>query len=216
MWGKILPSLVGIRTLTKQERNMIKLPPFQYNVIIGLILSDGWIRYVGASKNAQLGFCQSYEHFDYIYFVFSILSHYCSKNVTIRSINRFNKIYHSLEFNTRNLSCFNEFYSLFYENGKKIVPVNIYELLTPEALAHIIMGDGSAKSHGLMICTDSFSIPDIIRLMNVLMIKYRLNCTLRSHTPTQHRIYISQDSMDNLRNIVSPFMQSSMMYKIGK
>lgn len=99
---------------------------------------------------------------------------------------------------------------------KKIVPDNIYELLTPEALAHLVMGDGSAKSHGLIICTDSFSIPEIVRLMNVLMIKYRLKCTLRSHTPTQHRIYISQDSMDKLRNIVSPFMHSSMMYKIGK
>lgn len=119
VWGLNLPSLAGIRCLTIQEINMIKLPPFQYNVIIGLILSDGWIRYVGKSKNAQLGFCQSYEHFGYIYFVFSILSHYCSKNVSFRSRKRFNKLYHSLEFNTRNLSCFNEFYSLFYKNGAR-------------------------------------------------------------------------------------------------
>jgi hypothetical protein len=41
----------------------------------------------------------------------------------------------------------------FYLNGVKIIPENIYDLLTPEALAHLIMGDGSAKSHGLILLT---------------------------------------------------------------
>jgi len=59
------------------------------------------------------------------------------------------------------------------------VPQNIYELLTPIALAHLIMGDGSVERHGLIICTDSYSIEDVIRLMNVLIIRYRLECTLR-------------------------------------
>jgi hypothetical protein len=40
VWGKILPSSVGDGRITKQERDMIKLPQFQYRVIIGLILSD--------------------------------------------------------------------------------------------------------------------------------------------------------------------------------
>lgn len=69
---------------------------------------------------------------------------------------RFGQVYYSLEFNTRNLSCFNELYSRFYLNGVKIIPPqgeNIYDLLTPEALAHLIMGDGSAKSHGLILLT---------------------------------------------------------------
>ena len=104
--------------------------------------------------------------------------------------------------------------SLFYPHGVKIVPYNIYELLTPVVLAHMIIGDGSVQQHGLIICTDSYTVQDVVRLINVLMIKYRLDCWLRNHTPTQPRIYISQSSMPSLLNIVSPFMHSSMLYKL--
>lgn len=41
------------------------------------------------------------------------------------------------------------FFSIFHINGLKVVPANIYELLTPVALAHLIMGDGSARDYGL-------------------------------------------------------------------
>jgi hypothetical protein len=36
------------------------------------------------------------------------------------------------------MPCLIELHSLFYPNGVKIVPQNIYELLTPIALAHLI------------------------------------------------------------------------------
>lgn len=52
-------------------------------------------------------------------------------------------------------------------------------MLTPVALAHLIMGDGSVQRHGLIICTNSFSIKDVVRLMNVLITRYRLECNLR-------------------------------------
>jgi hypothetical protein len=75
------------------------------------------------------------------------------------------------------MPCLTKLYSIFYPNGVKVIPENIYELLTPVALAHMIMGDGSVQRHGLIICTDSYSIEDTIRLINVLIIKYRLECT---------------------------------------
>lgn len=70
------------------------------------------------------------------------------------------------------MSCFTKLHSIFYVNGVKVIPQNIYELLTPVALAHLIMGDGSAQRHGLIICTDSYTIPEVVRLINVLMIRY--------------------------------------------
>jgi len=112
------------------------------------------------------------------------------------------------------MPCLTELHSLFYPNGIKIIPNNIYELLTSVALAHIIMGDGSVQRSGLIICTDSYTVQDVVRLINVLMIKYRLDCWLRNHTPTQPRIYISQSSMPLLRTIVFPYMHSSMLYKL--
>ena len=76
------------------------------------------------------------------------------------------------------------------------------------------MGDGVAKATGLVLCTDSYSIEDTIRLLNVLIIRYKFDCTLRISRKNQYRIYIRQNSMSSLVNIVSPYMHNSMLYKV--
>ena len=78
------------------------------------------------------------------------------------------------------------------------------------------MGDGTISSRGLKICTDSFSIPDVVLLMNVLMIKYRLKCTLRMDE-NRPRIYISAKSIKLLKSYVDPYIIPSMRYsyKLG-
>ena len=78
----------------------------------------------------------------------------------------------------------------------------------------MIMGDGSVQRHGLIICTDSYSIEDTIKLINVLIIKFQLECSLYIHKQNTYRIYIRQGSMASLLNIVSPFMHPSMLYKL--
>ena len=50
--------------------------------------------------------------------------------------------------------------------------------------------------------------------MNVLMIRYRLDCTIRVHNKNYPRAYINQSSMALLVKIVSPYMYSSMLYKL--
>jgi hypothetical protein len=112
-----------------------------------------------------------------------------------------------------------ELHSLFYPNNVKIVPYNIFELLTPIALAHMIMGDGSVQRHGLIICTNSYSIEDVVRLMNVLIIRYELKCNLRlkkQNHKIEYMIYINQSSISTLRTIVTPYFHYSMLYKISK
>jgi len=74
---------------------------------------------------------------------------------------------------------------------------------------------GSSRAHGLILCTDSYTIQEVILLMNVLMIKYQLDCTLREHRANQYRIYIREGSMERLRAIVLPHMDYSMLYKLG-
>ena len=128
---------------------------------------------------------------------------------------RQDKVHFVLSLYTRGLPCLKELRSIFYINRVKIVPEDIYNLLTPVALAHLIMGDGVAKQHGLILCTDSYKIVDIVRLINVLMIRYNLDCNLRYHTPSQPRIYIRQGSMPILRELVKNHMDKSMLYKIG-
>lgn len=115
------------------------------------------------------------------------------------------------------LASLNEFYLLFYLLNKKVIPAptEIYPLLTPIALAHFIMGDGQKRDFGLVLCTDSFTIQEVVSLVNVLIIRYSLICKIREVNKGQYRIYISERSMDKLRAIVLPYMIDTMLYKLN-
>lgn len=182
-------------------------------------LSDGGLIFGNArSKNARLEFQQSLAHVSYILFVFNILSHYCSSSPSLKSGIRAGNRFYGLRFFTRSMPCLTELHSIFYPNGIKVIPQNIYNMLTPVALAHLIMGDGSVQRSGLTICTNSYAVQDIVRLMNVLVIRYRLECKIRevrSNRKLDYTIYIRQDSMPLLRTIVKPYLHPSMLYKLN-
>lgn len=79
------------------------------------------------------------------------------------------------------------------------------------------MGDGNALHHGLILCTNSYSIEDVVKLMNVLIIRYRLECKItlkKQNQKVESMIYIRQNSMSLLRSIVKPYVCSSMLYKL--
>lgn len=108
VWGTIIGSTAGYGRLTKQISEMIKLPPYQYSVIVGLILSDGWLRFISLRhKNAQLGFEQSGAHGEYVWAVFGVLSPYCNSYPIYRERTRNGKTFLSIYFFTRSLPCMN-------------------------------------------------------------------------------------------------------------
>lgn len=140
-------------------------------------------------------------------------------------------ITHGLNFFTRSLPCIKKLHLLFYSKlspelnvgqsqgmgYKKIVPEDIFNLLDPIALAHWVCGDGSVIDSGLLLCTDSYSIVDVVRLINVLIIRYDIECTLRKRSKnpiTGYRIYIRARSMVKLITIIKPYMVDSMLYKL--
>ncbi len=217
VWGTNLASNVGYPKFGKVISSNIQLPFYIKAVIYGLLLSDGWLSIASKThKNARVGFAQSLAHFDYLFQVFQILSPYCSSYPLLRIRKRKDTVNYGLQFYTRSLPCFTELHSTWIKDGKKIIPIDLFDYLTPLALSIWIMGDGSHRSHGLVICTDSFSLKEVIYLINVLIIKYELICKLREHNKGQYRIYISEKSLPKLRSIVGPYIISSMLYKISK
>jgi hypothetical protein len=101
---------------------------------------------------------------------------------------------------------------MFHVNKNKIIPEDIFNLLNPIALAHWISGDGQIHRRGLRLCTDSYSIQDIVKLMNVLIIRYELECTYHKFN---NRIYIKQKSMFKLINLIIPNIHPSLHYKLN-
>ena len=116
------------------------------------------------NTNARLQFKQSIIHQEYIEHLYGVFKEYCNKSpIKLEYLdNRPNKMkkYESLKFQTANIPCFNYYYELFYNDGKKLIPKKIGEHLTARGLAYWIMDDGYKSQGGLYICTESFNLED--------------------------------------------------------
>jgi hypothetical protein len=128
---------------------------------------------------------------------------------------RTNKSYSSISFTTMQLPCFNEYRNLFYNLDVKIVPENIYDLLTPRGLAYWISDDGSKHNTGLHLSVYGFSNSDVDKLMFTLQDKFKFRCSIHYNRSNKPRIYIFKESMDSLISLTRPFFVKEMLYKLG-
>jgi len=120
-----------------------------------------------------------------------------------------------LVFETRTYPVLNQLQQLFIQNGVKVIKPELYSYLTPIALAHWIMCDGVSNQYGLTLCTDAFTCQDVGRLINILIIRYNLDCRMHFNRG-KPRIYISAKSMNKLRLIVDPYVIPFSAYKLKK
>ena len=110
-----LGSAIGSGRFTKQDSENIKLPLYHRSVIVGLLLSDAGLSFSNKTAvNALLRFSQSFAQYKYFWFVFFILSPFCSKYPYSRTHLRKGSINYSMELYTRTLPCFTELYHIFY------------------------------------------------------------------------------------------------------
>lgn len=222
-FGYNLKSTVGYPQYTIIVQHMVALPNFIKGVVVGILLSDGWMQQQNSglayAGPARLFLKQSYSRMEYLIFVFILFQHYCKSFPKLGYAKLNGKAFPYFIFSTRSLFCFTEIYSQFYiregvRTAQKVVPSDIFNLLTIQGLAHWICGDGSfVKGGGLYLNTQSFTILDSVRLINVLIIKFNCKCTLHMQRGLPV-IYISSRSMRKLYPILKTYFTPGMLYKL--
>jgi hypothetical protein len=209
LYGSNLFSTIGSR-LTSIERALMKIPlGNKMSVFIGILLSDATLQ--KGKGDARLQFKQKYSQFEYFYSVYFQLSHYCSKGPYVTKAILHKKTHYGLAFTTRSLPCITELYNMFYVEGKKVVPKNLFHLLTWEALVHWICGDGTYNS-GITLQTQCFTVEELVFIVNILIIKLGLECNIHKQD-NYSVIYIRSKSIKkNLHNML-PYIHPTMLYK---
>ena len=80
----------------------------------------------------------------------------------------------------------------------------------------VLKDDGGWAKPGVRIATNCFSSAEVGLLVNILKKKFNLDCTIQLLKDSgNYSIYIKGSSVPTLREIVSPYMHSSMKYKLG-
>jgi hypothetical protein len=192
------------------------------SVIIGSLLGDGVYAKNRTGEGVSLFYRQSIRHKESLFFLYQFYynrgytSYLQPRQTTRTNISKEGTEYYGYEFNTFTFRSFNWIHRMFYNNGRKVIPGNIYEYLTPLALAVWIMDDGGFANNGIRLATNSFKLKEVELLQDALKSKYNLETTIKNiHIKNQYSIYIKKKSVNNLRNIVGPYIQFSMLHKLG-
>jgi hypothetical protein len=207
------------RRLTKAEREKFTLTAELREITVGLMLGDLYTRKRSSTGNVSLEFEQSTIHKDYLEHLYKLFESYCLTGPKVSNLlpdKRTGKIYSRVRFKTYSLPCFNELHDLFYPLGKKIVPLNIGELLTALALAYLICDDGSWNKtyRRVVLCTNSFTLEEVELLIEALNKNFNLRC-YKCRQGTGYIIIIPSYSIPRLQSLLAPHMPTMMRHKIG-
>ena len=239
VYGSNLESSVNLPKFTRIVSYMVNIPSNILSPLIGILLSDGHIEYksrktlnsgkvtsyfkstdlknseVYSNINSRFRFKQSIDHLEYLFYVFNILSPYCKSYPRLVKTRVNRREFYGIEIITRALPCFTLLREMFYNGRNKIIPENLYELITYEGLAHIIMGDGSFKFNGILLNLQAFSVKELILFINVLKLKFNIDCTLHK-SRNHYTVYITVESSRKLYPKIKNYIVPSMRYKFEK
>lgn len=190
------------------------------SVLVGSMLGDGYCSY-RTGEGVRFCFRQSCKHKEYLFMLyeFFLSRGYCSKlepREYKRTLRNSDKIYKGYEFNLYLFNSLKFLYALFYKNGKKIVPLNLKDLITPLALAVWISDHGGWTNAGVRIATNQFSLDEVNYLAKILKSKYNLDVTIQKiYIKDKFSLSTKKNSIARLTSIILPYLDKSMYYKLG-
>jgi len=232
----ICPTSRQIHTITRTSNRIGPHNLDVISVLVGCLLGDAY-----ALKNkkdipgTKFRFKQSGRHKAYLFFLYEFFYNrgYCTnsgpreyKTILIKAANKKPKTYYGYEFDIFTFSSLNWLYDLFFLNGIKMISSEIMNYLTPMSIAFLLMDDGGwvSGSKSVRISTNKFTLKEVELLRDTFKAKFNLDCTIQLLTKKglvldlpkdKYSLYIKVSSLPRLRELVLPYMHSSMLYKLG-
>ena len=178
----------------------------QFNILVGCLLGDGYIH-----PRGQIQIAHSIKQINYLNWKYEELKNisYGLPTTISRFDTRYSKNYTVARFWLRQF--FSSWRKEFYQDGKKVVPINYLNKTSALALAVWYMDDGNfSENRSVRISTDGFDLAEVLKIKNFLLSKYGIKSSLQK----SGKLRISSNSLDNFFNLITPFVHSSMKYKI--
>ena len=78
------------------------------------------------------------------------------------------------------------------------------------------MGDGywDTSNKTVVICTDNFTLQEVIMLINIFIIKFNINPSIHKEK-NNFRIYINEKDLKKIKQFIEPYFVDHFLYKIN-
>lgn len=203
--------------LLKEYKTTLK--PFtqeQRDIIIGTLLGDSTIQ----RSRVRIKWEQTSSVSEYVCSVYDLFHPYVGTPPKLASQfdKRTSQIYYTMRFQTYSHENIQFYKDLFYQGDSKdtytkIVPLDIEQYLTPRALAHWFMGDGSKhKNSGYKFATDSFTFTEHELLQTALKNKFNLVVTIQKHGES-NILYLKGCSRGEFNALIKPHLHPDFYYR---
>jgi recombination protein RecA len=189
----------------------VELSPDEEAVLIGTVLGDGALAMHG--HQARLFVKHKTAHRALAEFKRVAFSRFTSMRLHEFDQRLRGKRYPCVQFVTRTHPVFTAWRRRFYEGGRKIVPIEVSELLTPLATAVWFMDDGSADHTGVTLQTHSFTELEVRRLRTALSERFDAVATVRENK-RRSILYIGKRELPRFAEIIRPYLLSVLEYKL--
>lgn len=207
------------RITYSSEIRALKLIPFtaeQLSIVKGSLLGDGCLHtaWPGTSKNYVFSKMHSVKQKEYVEWVHQKLQPFTHNPLRLYEPTK------SIRLRTISHSALTALMSVFYPNGKKILPNDIADIIAdPLALAVWFMDDGNAvndkgATRGYHINTQSFSEEENATICASFVHIHGIDCTIQKNNG-EVGIFVRRRSMGKFANIISQHILPSMQYKLG-
>lgn len=205
--------------LTNKQRDMLKLTRKAKGILIGVLLSDGWVRRQKKHWSPTIGIKQSMKNVKFLLEIQNEIGYlYPSRKIRVSSNMLRGERRYGVSMETRALPCLKEVVMLLYEEKKGKLVRRIQEELINEmneiVLAYWIMGDGAKRNDGIILCTDGFTMREVVLLMNILRIRLGVESTIHKEKG-RSRIYIKGREMRKVIKEVDKHVIKHFKYKLN-
>jgi hypothetical protein len=217
-----MASSITAKELVAYKESLTMLQPIQRDLLIGSLLGDGNLRFLRENLEATFTIDHSLKQEDYVWYKYRIL-----KDWVLTEPRIFTRIYHkdrekmlsSVRFSSISHSVFTSWYDIFYQEGRKIIPENIEEILvSPFSLAVWFMDDGNKNHQAVFLNTQQFLLDEQELLRECLLKNFGLHSTMNKHWVYNgkqlYRIRITTESTKELRRLTQEFILPSLKYKL--
>ena len=177
----------------------------QQSILIGVLLGDGAMR---KKTQALLEINHSYKQKEYVDWLYQKFQNYIDTEPKMRKTNG-NRV--AYRFTTKSLPILTKFYDYFFQEKHKIIPNDL--MITPLSLAVWYMDDGSRCDTDIYLNSQQFTQVEQEMLVSLLYKQYSIQASLNKDKQYK-RIRIKKESVPNFMALISPFIISTMRYKL--
>lgn len=194
-------------------------PPHQLDVIIGSLLGDARLECRSAGirqpMTARLRVHHGEKQKEYVFWKYKVLQNFVLQEPKESLWDNPKRDLHEISwyFHTKSTESFGILHSYFYKDGVKILPKNVFDLLTTQMITVWFMDDGSNNGENITMNTHGFSHLEQVSIVNFFKNCYGINSTVIKDR-TKFKIAFGRHEYAKFLNIVQSFVIPSMAYKI--